>query len=474
MASQRTARAESTHVDDLEPPAQGEPSVSLEGFARVSFVPAQANPMFRESAVELTSSVGAGDTPRLSEAPVDAPRRSVVSADDYLARLSASRATPLGPLGSQVASRRRPWAADRPAPGYAARLDRFACGFSLAGGLVGSSSGLYLAESLAASSSSTSGQEEGDGVGAGLGFVAGALAAGLVAVFALPLARPGPRRLAEGLVLLAWVCGTVQLFVYMFHFTVTGGAVLWTQAPGLAYNVALLGFELCGPMPFLALCWGHTNWKVVRLLWSQTQFKIVYVLVAWCIAATAWGRMSANPGRPLYWLALSVFIHSPLAMAPVLDAVEAQSRAFRVGVPALFVVYVASQSYYYGYVLQPTALVHVDDWESASDDDDGEPGSRVNTDAYQVGYALTTILLLMAQFLYNVLKDPTGGGAVCWPLEANITVLREDAERLSFGGFGALKVSATAASSGSGGSGEVAALRARVAALEAEVESLRT
>jgi len=232
----------------------------------------------------------------------------------------------------------------------------------------------------------------------------------------------------------------------------------------------------------------------------QVQFKVVYALVLWCMVATAWGLMRAAPGQPMYWLALAVFIHSPLAMAPVLDALEAQSRTFRLGVPSLFIVYVSSQAFYYGYVLNPTLLVNTDRQQSfpGANADDGGAGrsqAAINSDAYQVSSALTTIALLMARFLFNVLRDPTSGGAVCWPLEATITVQREDAERVSFTGLGFLKVSATSmggaelgtnagagcvansCSFGSGGTGigsEAAVLRARVAALETELENLRS
>jgi hypothetical protein len=91
---------------------------------------------------------------------------------------------------------------------------------------------------------------------------------------------------------------------------------VWTDAWGVAYNLSLLAFELLGPLPFVALCWGRISWPVMRLLWSQVQFKVVCALVAWSIAACTWGLIRAVPGKATYWAALSAFIFSPLVSPP--------------------------------------------------------------------------------------------------------------------------------------------------------------
>ena len=45
----------------------------------------------------------------------------------------------------------------------------------------------------------------------------------------------------------------------------------------------------------------------------------------------------------LYWLSISLFIFSPLGMALFLDGLLDTSRAFRVAMPALYIVYVLAQ-----------------------------------------------------------------------------------------------------------------------------------
>jgi len=246
MADHRVTRAESSHIDDQPtlPGIYSDPSLSYVGLTRgstASYASNKPNPMFRGSDIELTKS------------------------------FSPTGASSLDAVKGQ-ASRPNDWTAMWAVPGYAARVDRYACAFALAGGLVGAGSGLYLAETLpGVAMESEQERADNDFTLTSMGFAAGLLLSGALAVLALPLTRPSSRRLAEGMVLLSMVCGTAQLYLFMFYFKVSGGAVMWTEAVGFSYNVTLLTFELFGTMPFLALLWGHTNWPVMRLLWSQVR-----------------------------------------------------------------------------------------------------------------------------------------------------------------------------------------------------------
>jgi hypothetical protein len=261
-------------------------------------------------------------------------------------------------------------------------------------------------------------------------FGCGAGMALLFARFCLPLSARGVY-VAEMLVLLAWLCGIVQLYVFMIYFD-DKSIIGWQTFPEVVKNSTLLAFFALGPLPFVALCWGRFNWDVMRVLMSQTQFRLVCVLVLWCITTFAWGLCASAPGLALYGSAMSCLIFSPLIMALFLDGLEQQSHMFRLGLPALYVVYVASESFYHSILRRPRQLIFIgnNSWVAEQ--------PLFLEDSFQIASALWSILLLMCQFLYRTRRD-LDGSTICWPLVATVGVLKKEAGDLRFTGLGFLR-----------------------------------
>jgi hypothetical protein len=293
--------------------------------------------------------------------------------------------------------------------------------FGVSAGLVVSISSLFIAQTFY-----TSVMGPGSALGVGLGsfFGASAVLTGC-AWLCLPLVHVGAR-VAEILVCLSWVAGTAQLIIYMMFFSIGGGEVTWSDPAGIIYNVCLLVFVLAGPVPFMALCWGRMDRPVMRLVAGQMQWKIVAALVVWATVAKVMGLVSAVPHATFYWIILCLLTMCPLFMGLFLDAMVDQSQPFMLCMPVLYIVYVGAQMYYHGVVLTPHILRNSS--ADAADSPFRNGGGQMVTDSYQVGSTLSTILLLMLQFLYNVFTDRLSTKKrICWPIAAHIRVLKSDA-----------------------------------------------
>jgi hypothetical protein len=164
---------------------------------------------------------------------------------------------------------------------------------------------------------------------------------------------------------------------------------------------------------------------VLSLLARQLQVWLVCLLVFAVIVFKSWGH-----NFTFDWVAYSLLIFSPLIMALFLDGIIEQSRAFRISLPLLYLAWVIIEIWWYGYSedFRPTQL-------SNSTVTSNVFYAPSMTDSGQISARLSTILLLMSQFLWHALTDPSGV-YISWPLADRIRVRKTDAKLVEMGKLG--------------------------------------
>jgi hypothetical protein len=249
----------------------------------------------------------------------------------------------------------------------------------------------------------------------------------LTIIFTQALPRNAPIRgvfkhTLESLCVIGWLGGVIRVCIWLANRSDETYTYPNLVVP---YYITTALFAL-SPISFSMLCWHNMDTAVIGLLARQLQFWLVCLLVFAVIVFKSWGH-----NFRFDWVAYSLLIFSPLIMALFLDGIIEQSRAFRIFLPLLYLFWVIIEIWWYGYSedFRPTKL--------------GGNGTVTRdvfyapsmTDSGQISARLSTILLLMSQFLWHALTDPSGI-YISWPLADRIRVRKTDAKLVETGRFG--------------------------------------
>jgi hypothetical protein len=225
------------------------------------------------------------------------------------------------------------------------------------------------------------------------------------------------------LVVTGWLVAAGFAFVYWFWMN-RGQATQETKA--LVYKISFVFFDPT-PVFFAVLCWNNISWPVMRLLWKQTQFKVVIGLAFHVMAMDAWrgierGWFDLQPMNPLTAVCASILRWSPLFMILFLDSLRIQSRLFRIALPAAYLAYVVATYGLFGYVLPPEVIFKTTNTSLA-----GEGTSQ--TFQGQISGSLASLALLMTSFLTNAMNDDSAGQAVLFPVKF-ATMMKSTVDRV--------------------------------------------
>ena len=95
----------------------------------------------------------------------------------------------------------------------------------------------------------------------------------------------------EGLVVFGWFCGGcyVAMVCAIENHDGPGHAV----SPIIFYSLTALYFFGFMPSPiwFVILCWKNLDVNILRLLWTQMQYRFIVVLAVWVMVLFAWSNV---------------------------------------------------------------------------------------------------------------------------------------------------------------------------------------
>ena len=215
-----------------------------------------------------------------------------------------------------------------------------------------------------------------------------------------------------------WFCGGcyVAMVCVIENHDGPGHAV----SPIIFYPLTALYFFGFMPSPiwFVILCWKNLDVNILRLLWTQMQFRFIVMLTVW-VAVVYTGhdislRQLKNDDQVENYfrsVCLSAVTVSPLAMILFVDAMKQQSKLFRIALPAAYLFFVCNV-----YVLFAFFKTEGHPMFNASN---STPSAlryaAATTFEGQLSSSIFSILVLMVGFLDSTRRD-TEGDAIHFPV----------------------------------------------------------
>jgi len=229
------------------------------------------------------------------------------------------------------------------------------------------------------------------------------------------------RRVSEAFVIVCWA---VTLLVRFFDLINSGFQCTHPRSLGTLDSttlVILLVLESCGSLVFIGLCWNHLCLKTIKLMLKQVQLYVIVLMLMRAVINYVFWQLRLDMKSSNFDISLQTLTtFFPLGAFLFLDALDCQSKFFRIAMPVVYSLTLLLYFYIYSYLCAGSVLIVNNEHGQGYDGYDP---------AKEVGSSLGTVLGVSASYIVTILQDPNGL-RLCFPI-SRVTLKSEVDELLA-------------------------------------------